>query len=671
LIEFIAINATKVSKFIKLALNCSFIVDVMYRWLWLYCWWIGICTLDAQIPFTCKGQYYLSLTRSNSLASELYEVKISADGQNINLETINDNMGLVVNGMGYRITDNFIYGIDPQTARLRKIGADGIAVDLGLPKGIPVDRLYYAGDVTPDGKYLIMIGLGGFPAQIAKIDLEDPAYSCTFVPLKDNNPGIVDVAFDPFTGILYGHDQYKQRMVTINPETGDINTAFQPQPKVGQIGALFFDSFGNLYGYGSYASSRQNKFLSIDKKGGKISLLAEGPNSSGQDGCACPYTLELQKIATPDTVFACTDVVYSFVISNGSGAMRTGIQLSDVMPSGFKIKSILKNPYGGIETFNDNAITIDNMSVPPGIDTIQVVVQVSDLPGKYLNQAVLDGLPLALGSSTFSDYPFSIIEKDSTPVVVLPVDLTFIQEEYTICKGDSVFVEADLYGVEFIWENGSHDRQRWLHAPGKYQLTASTDCEKKIVDISLHDASIEAMITVDTISINLGESVVLTSAINGHPSEVKYTWYSDTRKSEITCPHCAETEVTPYESSYFYLDVIDANGCLVTDSVYIRVKVERKVFAPNIISGNGDGVNETFYLSGGASIGEVLLMQIYDRWGNLVFENGHFDLNDPAEGWNGTFLGKPAETGVYTWIAQVRYLDDYEEFITGDITLIR
>jgi hypothetical protein len=103
---------------------------------------LSVQIASSQLPFTCKGQYYLSLTRGGSSSSGLYEVKISDNGNNIYLDTISPGIGLVLNAMGYRITDNFIYGMDPNSARLRRIGSDGIAEDLGLPKGIPPDPLY-------------------------------------------------------------------------------------------------------------------------------------------------------------------------------------------------------------------------------------------------------------------------------------------------------------------------------------------------------------------------------------------------------------------------------------------------------------------------------------------------------------------------------------------------
>ena len=36
-----------------------------------------------------------------------------------------------------------------------------------------------------------------------------------------------------------------------------------------------------------------------------------------------------------------------------------------------------------------------------------------------------------------------------------------------------------------------------------------------------------------------------------------------------------------------------------------------------------------------------------DRWGNLVFENENFEINDSSQGWDGNYKGKPLNPGVF------------------------
>ncbi|MCB9169785.1 MAG: PKD domain-containing protein [Flavobacteriales bacterium] len=59
-------------------------------------------------------------------------------------------------------------------------------------------------------------------------------------------------------------------------------------------------------------------------------------------------------------------------------------------------------------------------------------------------------------------------------------------------------------------------------------------------------------------------------------------------------------------------------------------------------------------------------LQVFDRWGELVFET-----NDVKVGWDGYYRGVPAKQDVYAWKAQVRFSDGREQVLTGDVTLLR
>lgn len=56
-------------------------------------------------------------------------------------------------------------------------------------------------------------------------------------------------------------------------------------------------------------------------------------------------------------------------------------------------------------------------------------------------------------------------------------------------------------------------------------------------------------------------------------------------------------------------------------------------------------------------------MQIYDRWGNLVFES-----NDPLEPWKGRINNNKVESGVYTYVMQLG--NEGQEIIYADDLLV-
>ncbi len=85
---------------------------------------------------------------------------------------------------------------------------------------------------------------------------------------------------------------------------------------------------------------------------------------------------------------------------------------------------------------------------------------------------------------------------------------------------------------------------------------------------------------------------------------------------------------------------------------------------PNAFTPNGDGINDTFTVGDGVFIN--FHMQIFDRWGNLIFNS-----TNPSIGWDGTYNGTPASIGGYAY--RVSFQDAGNTTIqqTGTLVLIR
>ncbi len=85
-----------------------------------------------------------------------------------------------------------------------------------------------------------------------------------------------------------------------------------------------------------------------------------------------------------------------------------------------------------------------------------------------------------------------------------------------------------------------------------------------------------------------------------------------------------------------------------------------ELFVPNVFSPNNDGRNDVFRPRGTEPFGYML--RIYDRWGNKVFESEAI-----ADGWDGTFNGKPLNSGVFVYYI----LSSGEVMDKGNVTLVR
>jgi gliding motility-associated-like protein len=87
---------------------------------------------------------------------------------------------------------------------------------------------------------------------------------------------------------------------------------------------------------------------------------------------------------------------------------------------------------------------------------------------------------------------------------------------------------------------------------------------------------------------------------------------------------------------------------------------------PNVFTPNGDNTNEGFGPVGKCPEVTKFTMQVYNRWGDLVFEG----LN-PDDAWNGEVNGLPAPADVYVWWARYQLPDQSEVLEKGDVTLLR
>ncbi len=171
-----------------------------------------------------------------------------------------------------------------------------------------------------------------------------------------------------------------------------------------------------------------------------------------------------------------------------------------------------------------------------------------------------------------------------------------------------------------------------------------------------------------SITLALGDSATL-QPITVPPAAgiVQWLW---SPAEFLSCTDCPTPVVTPLYSQRYTLTVTDLGGCTGSATIQVLVNRRRDVYAPNVFSPNGDGYNDGFTLYGR---GTVLLreVEIFDRWGSLVWRAEGIALGDESLGWNGQVRGQPASPGVFTWKAVVEFVDGEREAFSGDVTVVR
>lgn len=135
----------------------------------------------------------------------------------------------------------------------------------------------------------------------------------------------------------------------------------------------------------------------------------------------------------------------------------------------------------------------------------------------------------------------------------------------------------------------------------------------------------------------------------------------------LDCPTCPNSSLRPIESVWMTASARDlVNGCLLTDSLFLVVDKRERLFIPNAFSPNFDGVNDRWLVFSNESLSSMGLLQVYDRWGNVVHQ-GEGDL-----GWDGrNATGQALLPGVYLFTLAVEFIDGSSRVLSGEILLIR
>lgn len=183
---------------------------------------------------------------------------------------------------------------------------------------------------------------------------------------------------------------------------------------------------------------------------------------------------------------------------------------------------------------------------------------------------------------------------------------------------------------------------------------------KDTVRVSVSQQSVKA--NANPVEVVKGEATYLTAEPNNYDA---YQWYPAHLPMS---PNAAETSVILEETTEFVIQARDEWGCLMTDTILVRV-IQAKcnsdnIFIPTAFTPNGDGMNDVWLIRSKGD--NNVTVAIYNRWGERVFATD--DIN---RGWDGTYKGKEAEAGSYAYYLTVICENQKQYFSKGNITLIR
>ncbi|MGQ0827264.1 MAG: PKD domain-containing protein [Bacteroidota bacterium] len=243
----------------------------------------------------------------------------------------------------------------------------------------------------------------------------------------------------------------------------------------------------------------------------------------------------------------------------------------------------------------------------------------------------------------------------------------------SVCKFDSAYFSVENYNplnnYTYSWTPSIE-----LNNPTTYNPTITSSLNSGFYTVTVVDTngctnSDDAYLyvvpplvgfTFDT-TIVVGDIVYLPiSNLNG---SVKFTWSPE---DGLSCLDCSNPSVQPLKDKSYSLYAEDIFGC--SNAMYyfnIHIRPETFIELPTTFTPNGDGTNDIIYVKGWG-IKDLLSFQIYNRWGELVFETSEL-----SEGWNGHYKGMLQNNDIYVYKVRATSWLNQELSKEGHINLMR
>ncbi len=338
-----------------------------------------------------------------------------------------------------------------------------------------------------------------------------------------------------------------------------------------------------------------------------------------------------------------------------------------------------------IDNVFSNCDTTINCIISPGDPTYNTNLDTSICNGSSIT---INGITYNSNNLTGTQFLSSISGCDSIVNITVTEDpLLFSVIDTIICNNDSILINGTNYGTNnpsgqeiFVAPNGC-DSTVYITITSIPTASFSLDTtlctnESLIINGTIYDINNSAGQEIFTASNGCDSTVVINVTFNQQPTVTSN--FSDTTICEddtITLYGIGAASYTwnnnvidsvpiiaPSEGTYFVTGTDSVNCSNTYQFTLITEFCPREPYyliIPNVFTPNGDGENDIFSAQGTSF--EVEYMKIFNRWGQLIFED------NIGIGWDGRLpSGLKASDGTYLYNISIQPLtiptSEIEEF---------
>jgi len=292
---------------------------------------------------------------------------------------------------------------------------------------------------------------------------------------------------------------------------------------------------------------------------------------------------------------------------------------------------------------------------------------------RNLNDATTDTVTLITYGRCGSDSATYIVNLDYTSSAV---QAAFETDKPIYCIGDTVhFNNTSDVVPNYFWDFGNgltamdKNTSHIYNEAGEYaiQLTAAEACGATTASHSITVIPYPNNASLSYLPLEPLTQQTITLLANAEGQDVfSYQWnFGDYGESTEQTPTLYFERAGNYPVELL-ISSVEANcPILLTTNITVDQNIIIYEFFPTAFSPNADGINDCYEVELPYYV-NLELLQIYDRWGTLIFETNTTDIC-----WNGKHNNKALSIGVYVYQAVLRDIKDEVYHLRGNITLVR
>lgn len=232
--------------------------------------------------------------------------------------------------------------------------------------------------------------------------------------------------------------------------------------------------------------------------------------------------------------------------------------------------------------------------------------------------------------------------------------ITITEDTFT-CKYVTLTGSPQQNNVTYSWSNGATGISTQVNQTGTYTLTATHPyCSiSQSIDVSGLPQAPKVNLGPDTTLCGYN-NIVLQNKENNLPNYT-YQWNTGEHSEKILISDSGTYTLTVYR-----------NQCKNSDTIEVAPNCEGTYYVPTAFSPNGDGLNETFQVTGNNI--QYVSMRIYSRWGEEVYYGEGKEVS-----WDGTFKHTTCSADVYAYsiVVTAKNKEGLRHQLSGTVTLLR